>query len=156
MTETETKLVDARVQLELAETNGADFERVRSCINAFISSARSVTFAMQKESSGSKEFDAWYAAKQAEMKANPMLRFFHEQRTISIHERSVRPNQRTVPILHVSIGGRIVGTGGTVMTYEFNEYRDYVPEDNGNVFRISKQYYSYLEQLVEEWLILGR
>jgi hypothetical protein len=154
MTDTETKLADARIQLRLAEVHIREYDVVRSCINGFISSARSVTFTMQKESGGSDEFASWYTQKQADMQANPLLLFFDDQRTISIHQRSVEPNQRSVNIQRIEVAGRVVGTGGTITAYEFEGYRNLVPGDSGNVFRLCRQYYTYVERLVQEWLEL--
>jgi hypothetical protein len=154
MTDTETKLSYTKTQLALAMKHIDEYDVVRSCINAFISSARSVTFAMQKESGNSIKFATWYATKQSETKTNPMLRFFNEQRNISIHQRSVEPNQRTATIQQVEVAGRVVGIGGTVTAFEFVGYGTFVPGDSGNVFRICEQYFSYLESLVQEWLDL--
>jgi hypothetical protein len=151
MTDTETKLVDCKTQLDLALANIANYDVFRSCINAFISNGRSVTFAMQQESSDRPSFSTWYAAKRAQMKSDPLLRFFNEQRTVSIHRRSVQPDQRTVPIAHIAVAGRIVGEGGVVETYEFVEYREQVPGDSGNVIRLCRQYLEFLDTLVREW-----
>ncbi|MBL7136288.1 MAG: hypothetical protein ISS81_06835 [Candidatus Marinimicrobia bacterium] len=154
MTETEIKLDDTRIQLEMAmsKENITKIDVVRSCINAFISNARSVTFTMQKESGSSDKFAKWYKGRQEEMKSNPLLKFFNEQRVISIHQQSVRPNQRFVNITKVEQGGHLVGTGGTVMTYEFEGFSKIVRGDSGNVFRLCKQYYTYMQQLVNDWL----
>jgi len=154
MTETEIKLDDARIQLEMAmsKENISKLKVVRSCINAFISNARSVTFTMQKESGSSGKFIKWYKARQEGMISNPLLKFFNEQRVISIHQRSIKPNQRFMKITKFEKGGRIVGTSGTVMTYEFEGFSKIVPGDSGNVFRLCKQYYAYMQQLVNDWL----
>jgi len=154
MTDTEVKLSDAKIQLGLALDNFRDSNVVRSCINAFISFARSVTFSMQKESAGSERCAAWYKQKQQEMKTDPLLRFFNEQRRISIHERSVTPNRRTAEVRHVYEGDKIVSTGGSVTKYQFEGYSDLVRGHDGNVFSLCGQYYSYLETLVQEWLQL--
>jgi len=153
MTETEIKLEDARIQLELAMSreNILDINIVRSCINAFISNARSVTFTMQNEYSSSEVFAKWYATKQTEMKAEPILKFFNEQRVISIHQQSVQPNQRTMKINNIEIDGQFAKTG-IGMVYVFDNFSKIVPGDTGNVFRICKQYYDYLLQLVNECL----
>ena len=152
MSDTKAKLLDAKTQLDLAIKNFNQYPTLRSCINSFISSARSVTFVMQKEFSKSKLFKEWYANKQKEMKNDPMLKFFGDIRTISIHQRSIEPNQRDIDIQHIKVANRIVSTGGTVTTYEFEDYDNFVPGDNGNVIRVCKQYYSYLESLYQEWL----
>lgn len=156
MTDTETKLADAKIQLSLAEQNVDHYEVMRSCINAFISNARSVTFTMQKETSSNEKSKTWYAQKQTEMKSNPMLRFFQEQRRISIHERSVELNTRNVKILRVEVAGKVVGAGGIATAFEFDDYGTFVQGDNGNVFRVCKAYLAFLEQLVQEWLHLHK
>jgi hypothetical protein len=43
------------------------------------------------------DFDAWYAPKQAEMKADPLMRYFHDLRT-SIEKKAATP---TVPSVHI-------------------------------------------------------
>lgn len=153
MKETEIKLNDAKIQLDLAmaRENVGKIDVVRSCINAFISDARSVTFTMQKESGSTEKFLKWYEGKQTEMKSNPLLKFFNEQRTISIHQKSVQPIQRNINISKIEHNGRIVGSGGIAIVYEFDNFDKFIPGDNGNVFRNCLKYYDYLSNLVEEW-----
>ena len=158
MTETEIKLEEARIQLEMAMSseNIKKPAIIRSCINGFISSARSVTFTMQQESGSSEKFKKWYEGKQEQMKTIPLLKFFNDQRVISIHQRSVKPNQRFLKIEKVEQGGRVIGTGGTVMFYEFEGINKIIPGDSGNVFRLCNEYYDYLQQLVNDWLEVMR
>ncbi|HVW79032.1 MAG TPA: hypothetical protein VHB45_15565 [Alloacidobacterium sp.] len=73
------------VDFKLAE---ADFflEHLKTCTNplwgvnfyfsAFVSAARSVTFALQAVMDGQPGFAEWYAKKQDEMRADPICRFF--------------------------------------------------------------------------------
>ena len=153
MKETEVKLRDAKIQLDLAMSreNVGNFEVVRSCINAFISDGRSVTFTMQKESGSSEKFLRWYEKKQAKMKDDPLLNFFNEQRVISIHHRSVQPLQITINIAKVEHDGKTVGVGGVALVYEFDDFDKVIAGDNGNVFRHCLEYYNYLSELVSEW-----
>lgn len=125
MTETEIKLRDAKIQLDLAMSrdNIGKIEVVRSCINAFI----------------------------AEMKFNPLLNFFNKQRATSIHHRSVQPLQRTINIAKVEQDGKTIGVGGIALIYEFDDFDKVIPGDNGNVFRHCLIYYEYLDDLVKEW-----
>lgn len=58
MTETEMKLRDAATQMKLALEHMTDDEVVRSCVNSYISLARSVTFVMQRESADHPELKA--------------------------------------------------------------------------------------------------
>jgi hypothetical protein len=73
------------VDFKLAE---ADFflERMKSCtlsiwevnfyFSAFVSAARSVTFALQAVMDGQPGFAEWYSKKQSEMRGDPVCRFF--------------------------------------------------------------------------------
>ena len=150
MTETEIKLSDAKTQLLLALDNFRDPSVLRSCINAFIASARSVTFTMQNESRGSEKFDVWYKLKQEEMSANPMRRFFTQQRNVSIHQHSISPNRTTIAVRYVN-PGLASRRGDTATKFEFEGYSEFVPRGNGDVFGACGEYYAYLEALVREW-----
>lgn len=150
-TETEIKLNDAKIQLELAMSpeKVLDINVVRSCINAFISNARSVTFSMQKESGSSEKFSKWYKEKQVEMKSNSLLSFFNEQRVISIHQKSVQPKQRSINVSKVDDDGQVLK--GLAIVYEFDEFDKVIPGDNGNVFRHCLTHLDYFTDLVREW-----
>ena len=52
-------------------------------LNAFLSSARSVTFLLQKEMAHVDGFDAWWAAQRAAMSGDKVARFFLELRNFS-------------------------------------------------------------------------
>lgn len=85
MSETKKKLQEAKYFLKrMLETHSIPFE-FECNLQAFISSAHSVTFVMQTEYSKKPDFQKWYQEKQEEMKADEMLRFFHEARTTTIH-----------------------------------------------------------------------
>lgn len=62
-----------------------DFRAVQFCASAFVSAARSVTFAMQASLADHPRFAEWYKPRQHEMKQDPLARFFHEFRTITQH-----------------------------------------------------------------------
>jgi SEC-C motif len=62
-TETEIILRDAETQLRVAFRHAADPEILRSCVNGFIESARSVTFVMRREFGGRGELlRDWFEA----------------------------------------------------------------------------------------------
>ncbi len=75
------KLAEAEFFAErLAAAKGDVFE-VRCYFSAFVSAARSVTFAMQFVAKGNVEgFEAWYEGKQVQLKSDPLARFFVERR----------------------------------------------------------------------------
>jgi hypothetical protein len=62
-----------------------DFSAVQFCASAFVSAARSVTFAMQASLTDHPRFADWYKPKQDALKQDALARFFHEFRTITQH-----------------------------------------------------------------------
>jgi hypothetical protein len=62
-----------------------NFGAVQFCVSAFVSSARSITFAMQASLKGTPEFDLWYAPRQEALRKDPLSRFFHDFRTVTQH-----------------------------------------------------------------------
>lgn len=79
------KLEDAGIilqQLELAR----DVPSFRSLFNAFLSAARAITYALQKDGDKVSGFAEWYAEKQAEMRGDELLRFMHEARIEDFHQ----------------------------------------------------------------------
>lgn len=81
------KLLEAEYFLgALACSNGAE---LRYNLNAFLSACRSVTFVLQKSMAPVDGFKPWYAARQAEMRADAAMGFFLELRNISQHEGPV-------------------------------------------------------------------
>lgn len=105
MTDTEMKLRDAATQMKMALAHASDEEIVRSCVNSYISHARSVTFVMQRESAGSSGLTAWYEAEMAVLKQAPFLKFFNEQRVYSIHKGVIAPTSLTTPIEAIKVNG---------------------------------------------------
>lgn len=85
-------LVDYKVQeaeyflLELQRVcRSFNFGAVQFTASAFVSAARSITFAMQSSLKGHSEFDSWYQVQQEAMRSDPLSRFFHEFRTVTQH-----------------------------------------------------------------------
>jgi len=54
-------------------------------LSAFVSALRSVTFYLQKQYAHEAGFQEWYAKKQEEMKADPVLRLLHDKRNTAVH-----------------------------------------------------------------------
>jgi len=64
-------------------------DELRYNLNAFLAACRSVSFYLQKSMASVPDFKAWYAERQAEMRADPAMGFFLELRNISQHEGPV-------------------------------------------------------------------
>lgn len=102
-------LVDYKVQeaeyflLELKRlSQGFHFRDVQFVASAFVSAARSVTFAMQASLKGNEKFDTWYEERQAILRADSLARFFHEFRRVTQHLgiNVVRTGMRTSSGVH--------------------------------------------------------
>jgi hypothetical protein len=94
MTDTETKLHDAEMQLDLAANNSQNDAMVRSCINAMTTMGRSVTPVMQKESGSHAALSGWYEERMVELLRSPeapLVGFFNESRAHTIHKGIIRP-----------------------------------------------------------------
>lgn len=155
MTETELKLRDAEIQLQLAMANSGNDELVRSCVNSLISAGRSVTFVMQAESSH-PALEQWYRARMSTLASSPdsgpLLQFFNEARVHSIHKGVVSPEQLTTRAVDFKINGVLTTARPTVTFYRFNEASRYFPGRSGGVFRMCEEYLSLLRTLTREWL----
>lgn len=138
------------MKLALAHTD--DEEIMRSCINSFISHARSTTFVMQKESSGIPELLKWYEDTMANLKKVPLMRFFNDKRVHSIHKGVVKPQQTSAPIYKLKIDGTLQLGNGKITVWSFDGIQEYIPNHNGNMFRICEEYFLTLKSLVFEWL----
>ena len=148
--ETQLKLRDAGNQMKLALSNWGDEDVFRSCVNSYISHARSVTFVMQKESSGNPELVEWYEKRMEELKLLPIMKFFNEKRVHIIHRGIVKPESRSFPVNDLTVDGENLGKG-TVTTYVFPDAHEYIPNSNGNVGKLCEQYFTILKNLVHEW-----
>lgn len=65
--------------------SGLDFFSAQCFTDAFVSSARTITFALQAVCTDIPGFSTWYAEHQRVLKADLLARFFHRYRTASIH-----------------------------------------------------------------------
>jgi len=179
MTETELKLQDAGTQMRIAIANSGDELIFRSCINAYVALARSVTMVMERES-GEAALKQWYKASALQLGQSPVFKFFNSQRVYSIHKGVVTPKSSTFQTEEVSFwyeqsaAGKktLVGTitipgdplpfhpydivsvdcSGEVMVWQFDNIREFMPDDSGNVLRLCESYFVGLKWLVQEWV----
>jgi hypothetical protein len=79
------KLHEADFFLTEIAAAGRNWFRIKPLFSAFVSAARSVTFALQGSLSDAPGFKEWYKAEQARLRSSPLARFFHECRTDSQH-----------------------------------------------------------------------
>jgi hypothetical protein len=179
--DTQLKLRDAGIQMKLAIKNSLNEDIFRSCINSFISHARSVTFVMQKESIINRELKEWYEDEQKRLKQIPLLKFFNNKRVHSVHRGVVKPLKEQMYIYngkssYVNIVGKkplekwqFKAKGGnvrcahgdiltrvnanTVIIWYFDGTKNYILNDSGNVLRLCEEYFIVLKNLVQRWNI---
>lgn len=152
ITETQLKLRDAGIQMKLAMQNIGNEDAFRSCVNAFISAARSIVDVMREESQDNAELLAWYEAQIATLKKLPIVRFFHQQRELTIHRGTVKPQSHSAPIWNMVVNGEKLPGRGTMSVWVFDGVGKYIPRDTGNVPRLCEQYFLILKKLVHDWL----
>ncbi len=154
ITETQLKLRDAGTQMKLAIENIGNEDVLRSCINAYISAARSTTMVMEKESAIYPELKTWYKAQMAELGKLSIMRFFNEQRVHTIHLGNVKPVSHTMPIEDMKVNDKKLEPGtGTMLVWVFDNVNEYMPSKSGNVFNLCEQYFIILRNLVHQWLL---
>ena len=85
-------LVEYKIQeaeyflLELREKSSSfNFGAIQFTTSAFVSAARSVTFAMQGSLKNDPKFEPWYKQKQEQLRNDRLAKFFHDFRTVTQH-----------------------------------------------------------------------
>lgn len=153
LTETEIKLHDASIQFQLAIDHIADENFFRSCINSFISFARSITMVMEKESSKNPELLAWYKENTAKFAKDPLMKFFNDQRVHTIHKGNVKPKAQSIPIRN-PLSKTETSEYSDMSLWVFDNVEEYLPGETGNVFRLCEKYLQLLTKMVQEWKYL--
>lgn len=152
MTDTQLKLRDAAIQMKIALSQTADDETIRSCINAYLSHARSVTFVMQRESSDHPQLIMWYESQMAHIKDLPIMKFFNHKRVHTIHKGVVKPIKHVAPIWDLKVNGILQPGEGSMTFWQFDGVDEFIPGRSGGMFRLCEEYYKILRWLVIEWL----
>ena len=84
-----SKLEEAFYYFHLMKENVDNKDNFKFNLSAFLSSARSITFFLQKEFKGNPRFEEWYPHKRDEMKKNKLMKFCKEMRDNEIHVKRV-------------------------------------------------------------------
>ena len=144
---------------------------------AFVMSARTVTFALQKEFSGNKDFESWYQEKRNMLSKNKIAKFFVDQRN-SIEKEGINALEFSLDIHDLELTGNepdqptnsdieILPKGIFYLVGKGTPKEDLLPAKiNGritisiffridkkvlNVLKVSEAYYHTLKEIVEEW-----
>ncbi len=135
----DAKVAEANFFLKQLAASEANFFTARCYFSAFVSSARSITFALQAVMKGLDGFTDWYAEHQASLKANSTAHFFHDARTIDQHEG----------INLVTSGERTRQTDGTpVQRFYFTQLPQDPNTPTADVVTASREYLTILISIV--------
>ena len=153
MTETEMKLRDAKVQLVLAQKNIDDEAIVQSCVNAFVSLARSVTFVMQSESGSDTPLALWYRTQMDGLGQIPLLKFFNDRRVYSIHKGTVTLRKTAFSVFGTqrSAEGNVIFSPQTATGWLFENTSQFNLPSSASAIWLCHEYVKVLEKLVLEW-----
>ncbi|MDI6729131.1 MAG: hypothetical protein QMD44_09450 [Thermodesulfovibrionales bacterium] len=77
-----------------------DHEGFRANLNAAIEALRNVTFMLQNEKHAIPEFDRWYAEWREKMKADPVMLWLCEARTIVVHNSDLETQSTAIATVH--------------------------------------------------------
>jgi len=137
-------IVDAKVAKAnfflgcLAEA-GTNFFEARCYFSAFVSSARSITYAIQAAIGDLPEFNDWYAQEQAALRSDDIARFFNEARVLDHH----------VGINLVGGGSMMQQADGTLrITQHFASESTKTPAPQMDVVQACRRYLTVLVALV--------
>jgi hypothetical protein len=169
MSEASSTLETARFFLDKMVETPADLQSVKHYLNAFLSSARSVTWVLQKEFSSKPGFNAWYNSKTKSIDPENDFSLFNDLRNTSIKERSIYPNptisatdaigfEESYRITLHDKNGNIIkeATGGTktkeIPKIEKKITRSFIFEErpDDDAFALCERYYSKLKDVVIE------
>lgn len=158
MTETELKLRDAEIQFRLALENTGDEDVVRSCINSMITTARSVTMVMERESAIHDALLSWYKTRIVNLKESEhgvLLKYFNENRTYTIHKGVVTPARLTAQVTDFTKNGvpQPISPDATMIFYRFANPPGDKVDDSAGIFRLCRAYLDVMGALVAEWLV---
>jgi hypothetical protein len=81
----DAKVAEANFFLKSMKEVGSNFFKVRCYFSAFISSSRSITYAIQASIGDLPGFDDWYIKQQEALRSNQLARFFHDARIADHH-----------------------------------------------------------------------
>jgi|GEM_PF-1554251 len=155
MSATERKLADCQTQLSLARAHEHDEAIVRSCVNAFVALARSVTLVMQSESGSGTPLTAWYQDRMSRVTEKDLFRFFNNQRVLTTHRGTISVDKKyfsrlaetSLPANHLYFA-----PGGEVWVFEGTE--KYGLRADHPALPLCETYLSILTSIVHEWLTM--
>jgi len=143
----EHKVQQAHFFLERIANSDFDIFAAQCYFDAFVSSARSITFSMQSVISEVSGFANWYEDKQAMLKEDSISRFFNKYRTLSTHigDTVLRSGEASKD-----------GSGSRMMKYYFLPIQDLADVPEQDVLSVCMLYFKKLLGIVFDLFITFR
>jgi hypothetical protein len=124
MTDARHKVKEAEYFFEKMKKNIEDDKVFSFNLSAFLTSARSVTFLMQKEYQHVLGFQDWYADKRKLMQSDNDFEFFNDLRVATVHTKAIMPNKKVTesiiePAISItdSVSVRVIRVGKVAEEY---------------------------------------
>ena len=136
------------VQQGLRDMRETDQDRILLGFLGVVVFGCSMTLVMQNLRRHEQEaFDSWYAPWQKEMKGDPLMRYFHDLRTMVIHHDAPE-----IGILLAGHGGMLPPIGSvTVDGLPLPERHLDQPLDDTSMGNLCRLYLAYLERMFESF-----
>ena len=134
----DTKLEEAECFLAEFQKCGWDFRTAQFHFNAFVSSSRSVTFALQASMRGLDGFETWYERWQTKLRCSRLARFFHDCRT---------------DIQHIGrnyVNGGVSGPNGPILLLSVGSFENQSGIPEPNAFIATERYFSIVCAVVRD------
>lgn len=96
---TRLKLKETEYFFEELKRNVEDDRIFSFSLSGFVTSARSVTFLMQKEFQDIARFEDEYTKKQRLRRSDQNFKFFNELRVASVHTKALLPNKKVKEVI---------------------------------------------------------
>lgn len=171
MTNTRTKLDEAKYFLVRIIEEVPNREPFKYNLSAFLSAGRSVTLIMQKEFHEKPGFPEWYEQKKNQMRNDLLMKLMNEKRVMTIHKKPLDPRGHVKVVLNAltvvipNLITRVMRKDGTTETCASSsstpslspkksvetDYKYYFEDINDkDIITFSQEYCTKLEKLVEE------
>ena len=136
------------VQQGLRDMQETNQDRILFGFLGVVVFGRSMTFAMQNLRSHEQEaFESWYGPWQKEMKGDPLMRYFHDLRTMVIHR-----DAPAIGILLAGFGATVPPIGSiTVDGIPLPERHLSQPLVDRSMANLCRLYLAYLERMFESF-----
>jgi len=152
LTDTELRLNHAAQQIKLAFKYSDQEKSFCSCVDSYITLARSVPAIMQEETVHSPRLLLWYKDQVTNLKKLPTVNFFNQRKNPSIYKDKENPEKKVPSRYKLNVLDLVEEDEALINAWKFKDVEKYIPEDSGNVLDLCRKHFHILSWFVSEWL----